>query len=952
MADLKFYVEHNKVAFLEKTKRKSDGFHDIIDFINSTPIRYALVTNPIVRESLVRQFWATASEVSLPDATVSIEATIDGHAHTITEASIRSSLRLNDQGATVCLPTDDIYSGLAAIGYVPDQGVWRLCFFKNKFSPQWKFLVHTLIHCIDSKVGSWNQIGSHMASALLCLANRRPYNFSSLIFQSMVSNITGTKKFLMYPRFIQMILNVQTTDTTSFPSNALTAKLFANMRNFQGTEVPQMHPDPNPSTIDLPVSESAHAPSVVVTSFGPPVDPGQSSTPPVVTQGMGSSGSTPVVPSDPLSAPVLSPIMEEETGGGPVFESPLRSPHVSPPVTPPVSSTEGVAGDPVTLTSLSLVVTSLVQKVSSLENALTDMKQTHGKVVIRLINKVKRLENKLKQRKRNVIVSDEDDEMVEPDADWDVFLDLARRSPTSGHVSPSMATTSKPLSEEEIEAALTLSAARAKQRSFTHVHQASSISADRVVDSAERMDTADETISAGEAVVSAAVDIPAESSGLATSIPSPLFTTSTVVSTATDAHPSTSFAPSTVEKASSPLRDPTKGKGVAEPTSPVQSLTPKELEDQHAAILEAERQEAFEMEARQSQVAEQTDGTTELDAYARNLTDAEWVDMSTQLQTNSTLAAEILGSDVNDDNFVDRVLELMRKRRKELAAQKAKEQRKKPMTQAQQRDFMRTFVKKQSAAVYTVGWSMKDVKSLDDARLLDEYNKIRRALDRIHAQTLQQSLKRSGDFFISSESKRMKVWKKEDVCQKEDHLQRHHTIPHAVGSDLAHWEVLSTDFGLGEIHLVRWADGSERRFTSLRDLLPYVGRSDLVILYGLVMTKYAASPASGLGLDLWGSLRNLIAASETYDASIVWHNQDQWQIHSWRFYGETGVHVLETVAGTIVYMLADKTYPIARSTIQMLLDHGLEIDSYSLRTNATSAVRLIRSLLEQLNPSS
>ncbi|GKE31309.1 hypothetical protein Tco_1450631 [Tanacetum coccineum] len=189
-------------------------------------------------ESLVRQFWATASEVSLPDGTVGIEATIDGHAHTITKASIRSSLRLNDQGATVCLPTDDIYSGLAAIGYVPDQGVWRLCFFKNKFSPQWKFLVHTLIHCIDSKVGSWNQIGSHMASALLCLANRRPYNFSSLIFQSMVSNITGTKKFLMYPRFIQMILNVQTTDTTSLPSNALTAKLFANMRNFQGTVMP------------------------------------------------------------------------------------------------------------------------------------------------------------------------------------------------------------------------------------------------------------------------------------------------------------------------------------------------------------------------------------------------------------------------------------------------------------------------------------------------------------------------------------------------------------------------------------------------------------------------------------------------------------------------------------------------------------------------------------------
>ncbi|GJV60051.1 hypothetical protein Tco_1466151 [Tanacetum coccineum] len=453
MADLKFYVEHNKVAFLEKTKRKSDGFHDIIDFINSTPIRYALVTNPIVRESLVCQFWATASEVSLPDGTVGIEATIDGHAHTITEASIRSSLRLNDQGATVCLPTDDIYSGLAAIGYVPDQGVWRLCFFKNKFSPQWKFLVHTLIHCIDSK------------------------------------------------------------------------------------EVPPIHPDPTPSTVDPLVTESAHASSVVVTSSGPTVDLGQSSTAPVVTQGMGSSGSTPVVPSDPLRAPVLSPIMEEETGGGPVFESPLRSSHVSPPVTPLVSTTEGVAGDPVTLTSLSLV----------------------------LINKVKRLEAKLKQRQHNAIVSDEDDEMVEQDADWDAFLDLARCSPTS----------------------------------------ASSISVEKDDDSAEMMDAAAYTISAISDVVSAAVGIPAASSGLATSIPSPLFTTSTVVSTTTAAHPSTSFAPSTVEKTSSPLRDPKKGKGVAEPTSPDQSLTKKDLEDQHAAILEAKRQEAFEMETKQSQVAEQ-----------------------------------------------------------------------------------------------------------------------------------------------------------------------------------------------------------------------------------------------------------------------------------------------------------------------------------------------------------
>ncbi|GKA17559.1 putative ribonuclease H-like domain-containing protein, partial [Tanacetum coccineum] len=280
-------------------------------------------------------------------------------------------------------------------------------------------------------------------------------------------------------------------------------------------EVPQMHPDPNPSTIDLPVSELPHATHLLLLHL--------------------------LVPRWTRDRVQLLQLLLKATGGAPIFESPLGLTHVP----------------------QSLHLSVLTEKVSSLENALTDMKQTHGKVVIRLINKVKRLENKLKQRKRNVIVSDEDDEMVEPDADWDVFLDLARRSPTSGHVTPSMATTSKPLSEEEIEAALTLSAARAKQRSFHTMY----------------------TISGWlKLFVSAAVGIPAESSGLATSIPSPLFTTSTVVSTATVAHPSTSFAPSTVEKASSPLRDPTKGKGVAETTSHVPS-SHERVRDQHAAII-------------------------------------------------------------------------------------------------------------------------------------------------------------------------------------------------------------------------------------------------------------------------------------------------------------------------------------------------------------------------------
>nr|GFC85217.1 hypothetical protein [Tanacetum cinerariifolium] len=39
------------------------------------------------------------------------------------------------------------------------------------------------------------------------------------------------------------------------------------------------------------------------------------------------------------------------------------------------------------------------------------------------------------------------------------------------------------------------------------------------------------------------------------------------------------------------------------------------------------------------------------------------------------------------------------------------------MTPAQQKEFMRTFVKNQSSAIYTTGWTWKDVRGLTDDQL-------------------------------------------------------------------------------------------------------------------------------------------------------------------------------------------------------------------------------------------
>nr|GEW05469.1 hypothetical protein [Tanacetum cinerariifolium] len=202
MATLKYKVEHNKVGYLLKPT-ESDDYHQIIDFLSASHIRYALTTNPIIFDSLVKQFWSTATLRAPELGPPAILATIDKTPYTITEGPVRSRLQLANDGGNADLPIPKIYSGMDNLGYVTEG---KLTFFKNKFSSQWRFLVHTLLRCLSTKFGSWDQFGSPIAIALICLSDGRRFNWSNYIFKGMVSNIGNAKKFLMNPRFLQTIL--------------------------------------------------------------------------------------------------------------------------------------------------------------------------------------------------------------------------------------------------------------------------------------------------------------------------------------------------------------------------------------------------------------------------------------------------------------------------------------------------------------------------------------------------------------------------------------------------------------------------------------------------------------------------------------------------------------------------------------------------------------------------
>ncbi|GJZ79884.1 hypothetical protein Tco_0644721 [Tanacetum coccineum] len=429
MAQLKYCDKHNQVGFLLKPT-ESAGYTEIVDFLRRSKLRYALTHNPPIYDSLVKQFWQTATARTLADGTQQINATIDTIEYTITEESVRRQLQLADASGIHMLQNEEIFAGLQNIGYVNDR---TFTFWKSHFTPQWRFLIHHILHCISSKSGGWDQFGSNIATALICLSTGRDFNFSKLIFDGMISNLKSKSKFLMYPRFLQMILNVQTENKNLFIPVSLTKKIFGNMkRSFQGIHRPllpamltidagQPQPSAAPTpTHHVPTPSSSHVQitqpppsltqpvqppptitqsslttpqpsSVQPTAITPPTQPVQTTSPPPV------SSIPDIQPTLPPSPQIPSPSYHDTEG--PSFEP---SYHMSPPPShEPEFQASRSSEESEQLRNLMDIVPRLESRVKSLEKELSETKQTLGTAILQLIEKVKKLENKLRKKRKS-----------------------------------------------------------------------------------------------------------------------------------------------------------------------------------------------------------------------------------------------------------------------------------------------------------------------------------------------------------------------------------------------------------------------------------------------------------------------------------------------------------------------------------------------------------------------
>nr|GEW64675.1 synaptobrevin, longin-like domain protein [Tanacetum cinerariifolium] len=164
------------IAILEKYEHNSD-FHQIVDFVEASHLR-----------------------IETTDEGTKILATVDSKPRTISESSIRRNLKLRDEAGISSLPDAELFENLTLMGYniLSNQ---KFSFQKGQFSHQWKYLIHTIMQCLSPKSTGFNEFSSNIATALVCLATNRVYNFLKMIFDGMVRNVNNkVSKILMYLR--------------------------------------------------------------------------------------------------------------------------------------------------------------------------------------------------------------------------------------------------------------------------------------------------------------------------------------------------------------------------------------------------------------------------------------------------------------------------------------------------------------------------------------------------------------------------------------------------------------------------------------------------------------------------------------------------------------------------------------------------------------------------------
>ncbi|GJZ24966.1 hypothetical protein Tco_0562425 [Tanacetum coccineum] len=718
-----------------------------------------------IRVDTARHKLNTASIKTSENEEMEITATIDGRVKTVTEASIRRHLKLEDSNGISTLPNTKIFEQLALMGI--------------------------------SK--GYNGVDIPL--------------FPTMLVQGPIYQGEGSTVL------------VESYHTPTVVPSTLPLHISLTLRSpiRQETKVPQLSSPPHTNVADEAASTGVDVRHGGAATTVTSLDAGQ---------GSGNINKTPSMPHD----------------------SPLPRGHT-------LGSDEGRMQQ----NELMDLVTKLSDRCEALETDLRQTKKVYGDAFTRLIKKVKKLEKTVKtsqaRRRSRVVISDDEEELEDPskqgrsmieEIDQDTGITLVQIN-AEDQVTPTKvsaqgeAHTQQDQPEDHLRvlsAAKVLADAARKRSEFVNV-QSYTRRRRTISTGSGEISTAEESVS------TAGASMPVSTTGM-------------------------------VQEASTPSSVATKdkGKAIMRESESLKKMKQREQiqirRDEEVALKLQEEFDAAERQ-RMAQVYQADQG----------FTNAEWDDVLARVAADEDFVQQLqAGEKFSKEDLPMKLVELVNQRKKFFDQQRAKAKRNKPMTPAQQKDYMSNYIKNQEG-----GYSIKQLKSL----------------------SFEQRLKRTGQYVSEKPVKRQKIGeasgsgevhstKKEKELSQED-LQQMMMV---VSVEEVYVEALQT----------------------FDDMLNKFDRDDLDKLWSLVKERFSSTdPTDDKERTLWVELKRLF---EPDTDDILWKLQRY--MHdplTWRLYDTCGVHHVSTDRGHDIFMLVEKDYPLTRGLLTLMLCNKLQVDQYS-----------------------
>ncbi|GKE27322.1 hypothetical protein Tco_1442706 [Tanacetum coccineum] len=260
----------------------------------------------------------------------------------------------------------------------------------------------------------------------------------------------------------------------------------------------------------------------------------------------------------------------------------------------------------------------------------------------------------------------------------------------------------------------------------------------------------------------------------------------------------------------------------------------------------------------------------EVQEAAQYYTEEDWDTIEGKLEANTELTKSLQGESVTGEDFDKRVVEMINQKKKFYVEQKAKAKRSKPMTQAQQRNYMNFMPMEAVERVKRQGVQLEQELSKKQKIEYVPKEKVEEPIKNIGKRKKQ--IARKGTHIDKSakdeaeEEKEAFMKDKVKGASSESEKGIDAILTAMKPPNIVDWKIIP-QLGLKCAYQIIRRDGFDKIYMSFGAILKDFSRDDLIELYRLVMKKYGENrPEEIYDRVLWGDLKTMFNPPLSDDA--------------------------------------------------------------------------------------